>query len=42
MDNLMSIIWTGDPIESTFRFLIVVMILELFAVVCAYLGGGRK
>ena len=42
MDSFMSLIWTGDPIESTFRLIFVLLVLELFAVICAYLGGSKK
>lgn len=41
MDSLMSLLWTGEPIESVFRLLICLMFMELFSVVCAYLGGVK-
>ncbi len=41
MDSLMSILWTGDPVESTFRLLILLMALEFVSVLGAYLGGNK-
>lgn len=41
MDSLIALLWTGEPVESVFRLLIVMMFLELFSVVCAYLGGVK-
>lgn len=41
MDDFMNLIWTGDPVESVFRLCVVLAVLELFAVICSYLGGRK-
>lgn len=39
--DFMNLFWTGDLIESTFSLISCLCILELFSVVCAYIGGRR-
>lgn len=41
MESLMSLLWTGEPIESVFRLLICLMCLEFVAILCAYLRGVK-
>lgn len=42
MNELINLIYVdGDPILTVVKLIIVIMFLELFSVVCAFLGGIR-